>query len=184
VILARNFSSHFFNFFIASTPKATEDRYDMAIRVSDVRHPRRTSRGFDVCEIVFTVSDARRALPYVARLLNDALLAYQQVQDARQKLLYTLSKPQQDELILQRDYAIDRLNEVIDECNAVGLAHIHIPTGKAAFYAEIAQRPVTLLWQVGEPIETAWQSLMPQDICPPAILPRMKTAAVREPVHA
>lgn len=131
----------------------------MATRVSNVRSSRRSDRGFDVCEVVFSIAEARRALPYAARLLDDALRTYLRVQEARQALLDALRICEHDELIRQRDFAIDRLNEIIDECNAVGLAYIHIPTGRAAFRSEVAQRPVTLLWRVGQPIRGAWREL-------------------------
>jgi len=129
------------------------------MRVSDLHPPRRPSREFEFREVVFTVAQARRALPYVARLLRDAYQAYRCVQDARQKLLDTRSRREAEELIRQRDYAIDRLNEIIDECNAVGLAHIHIPSGLAAFHAVVGGWEATLVWRIDQPLESAWREL-------------------------
>jgi hypothetical protein len=114
---------------------------------------------FDVRVVVFSLGQARRALPYVARLMRDANRAYQRVQDVRALLADVLNHQQATELIRQRDYAIHRLNEIIDECNAVGLAHIHIPHGLAAFRAEIDSRPITLMWRIGEPVEMPWPDL-------------------------
>lgn len=117
-------------------------------------------------DVRFTVAEARRALPYVDRVLRDADHALAVVQDARLRLAVDPDSPGQERLIEQRDRAIRRLNETIDECHAVGVAYLDLSRCLVAFRSLINGRDVLLMWRVGEPIETAWSSIdEPELIC-------------------
>jgi hypothetical protein len=59
-------------------------------------------------------------------------------------------------LIQQRDEALHRLNCAIDECNAVGADLVDIAAGVVRFNAHVEDRVASLIWRLGEPVESAW----------------------------
>lgn len=129
-----------------------EARLDRVVSASDA--------AFD-CEwrrVVFCVERARRALPYVARVLRDAAEAYMVVRQCRHDLEQDTPTARTDraELCRQRDAALGRLNSAIDECNALGADLIDIPAGLVRFWSELDGKPASLHWQLGDPIGPAW----------------------------
>lgn len=108
-------------------------------------------------EVVFSVREAQRALPYVARILRDAAQAYREVQECRQMLATSsITAQQRAELCDRRDAALHRLNRAIDECNAVGADLLDIPLGRVRFNAILDGRKASLIWRLGDPIDNAW----------------------------
>ena len=110
-------------------------------------------------EVRFTLADARRALPYVARVIEDASQAYLEIQRTRRDLQCRIEPMHRLELDGQRLAALRRLDNAIDECNAVGADLLNIPQGLVRFSAEIEGRWVSLLWRLGESVINAWTSL-------------------------
>ena len=110
-------------------------------------------------ETRFTLDEARRALPYVARVIDDATEAFVAVQQARAGLAARPGARQRIELGATRDAALRRLNAAIDECDAVGADLLNIRLGVVRFNAEIDCGPVSLLWRLGEPVSDAWLGL-------------------------
>ena len=109
--------------------------------------------------VVFSVSEARRALPYVARTVGDICEGYQTAQQCRAALAQRPAVAQMEWLVHQRDSALHQLNRAIDECNAVGAEVIDISTGAIRFDARTNGRRLSLLWRLGEPTIGNWAGL-------------------------
>ncbi len=115
--------------------------------------------GDDWREVVFTVAQARRALPYVARIAQDAAHAFNTVQRCRQLLERAPSRTGRTTLCEHRDQAIQRLDQAIDECNLVGAHLFDLATGSVGFHSEVEGRLTCLLWRLQEPMYQAWRDL-------------------------
>jgi hypothetical protein len=112
-------------------------------------------------DVVFSVGGARRALPYVARVTQDAAEAFREVQFCRSALRDpVLPLNQRGLLSQQRDMALHRLDGAIDECNAVGVDLVDFARGTVRFSAELNGQHMSLLWRLGEPITGAWIELL------------------------
>lgn len=121
-------------------------------------------------EVVFSVRAARSALPYIARIAADAAAAFHVVRRSREALDVVCAVPamrtdlqrRRDivrHLCEQRDSALRRLDNAIDDCNSVGVDLIDIPGGIVCLPGEIDGRPVSLLWRLGENVTDAWDDL-------------------------
>lgn len=115
--------------------------------------------------VVFTIPQARRALLYVSRVVADAKVAYRCVQECRVELMRVESEQRptrrlRETLCARRDAALKALDSATDECNAVGAHLVDYSHGTVGFTAEVAGRPVSLLWRLGESIADAWK-----DVC-------------------
>lgn len=113
-------------------------------------------------DVVFSVAEAKRALPYVARIVADAADAFRIVQDSRDALgqiAVIADRKRKRELCELRDRAINRLNLAIDDCNAVGAHLIDLPNGQVSLPALVDDRPVSLVWRIGEDLAEAWAEL-------------------------
>ncbi|MEE9129868.1 MAG: DUF2203 family protein [Phycisphaerales bacterium] len=110
--------------------------------------------------VVFSVSEARRALPYVARAVRDICDGYQTAQRCRAALAQRPDLARQEWLVYERDSALRQLNRAIDECDAVGAEVTDISTGSIRFEARTRGRAVSLLWRIDEPTTGAWADLI------------------------
>lgn len=120
--------------------------------------------------VVFDIHTARRALPYVSRVAHDAAASFRRAQHFVHEIQQTASSRVRLNLGEQRDAALGKLNRAIDECNTVGADLLDIPAGVVRFNAVIDGRMVSLLWRLGEPVESAWQYLLEPELddCEPA----------------
>lgn len=109
-------------------------------------------------EGVFTLQQARSALKYLSRIVQDAVDAFEQANEARAALAKQ-SPSCRSELVQQRDEAIARLNRIIDECHGVGATIIDIPRGMLAMHIDDRGLSACVIWRIGEPVETAWRDL-------------------------
>ncbi len=112
------------------------------------------------CRVVFSVSEARRALPYVARAVRDICDGYQTAQRCRAALAQRPDVGKQEWLVHERDTALRQLNRAIDECDAVGAEVTDISTGSIRFEARTGGRAVSLLWRIGEQTTGTWADLI------------------------
>lgn len=113
-------------------------------------------------DVVFSVSEARRALPYIARLVADAADAVQIALDSRDELgcvAVIADRRRRRELSEQRDSALQRLNRAIDDCEAVGAHLIDVATGRIFLQGLVHERPVCLVWRLGDDVSEAWRDL-------------------------
>jgi hypothetical protein len=106
--------------------------------------------------VIFAVADARRALPYVARIARDASEAFLAAQQCRMALDGEGRGVHRTLLIHQRDDALHRLNFAIDECNAVGADLLDFATGLVRFNCQTGGRVVDLHWRLGESVDSPW----------------------------
>lgn len=111
-------------------------------------------------QVLFDVRHARRALPYVARIARDAAEAYRHVQCCRFALDSRMLMAERSSLEDRREEAMRRLNSCIDECNAVGVDLMNIPSGVVRFRSMIRGKLASLVWRLDEPVDTAWQDLV------------------------
>lgn len=102
---------------------------------------------------------SRRALQYVALVVQDACDAFHTAQSCRAALLQSPDASDAARHEALRDQALRRLNAAADECNAVGADLLDISRGLVRFAAEIDGRPVSLLWRLGENTTQAWRDL-------------------------
>lgn len=109
--------------------------------------------------VMFTVGEARCALPYVARVVADAAAAYHDAQACRAMIRATIDHGQRAALTVDLDAALAALNRATDECDDVGVNLVDLDRGVVAFAATIHGRPVSLIWRVGAPIDGAWRDL-------------------------
>ncbi len=109
--------------------------------------------------VVFSVSEARSALPYVALTVSDICEGYRTAQECRAALAQRPAAAQMELLVHKRDSALHQLNRAIDDCNAVGTEVTDISTGAVRFDARTNGRPVSLLWRIGEPTTESWADL-------------------------
>lgn len=110
--------------------------------------------------VVFSVSEARRALPYVARAVRDICDGYQTAQRCRAALAQRPDLAKQEWLVYERDTALRQLNRAIDECDAVGVEVTDISTGSVRFEAKTDGCAVSLLWRIGESTTEVWVDLI------------------------
>lgn len=116
-------------------------------------------------QVLFDVKHARRALPYVARIAGDAAEAFRHVQCCRFALDSRMLTAERKSLEDRREDAMRRLNFCIDECNAVGVDLMNIPSGVVRFRSMVRGKLASLVWRLNEPIETAWQELVELESC-------------------
>ncbi len=128
-------------------------------RLSVVRRAGSYSTDLIPRRVVFSVSEARRALPYVARTAGDICEGYKTAQECRASLAQRPAAAQMELLVHKRDNALHKLNRAIDDCNAVGAEVTDISTGAIRFDARTNGRSVSLLWRIGEPTNGAWAGL-------------------------
>jgi hypothetical protein len=110
-------------------------------------------------DVVFSVPQARTALKYIAHVAGDAVRAFNTVRRCRDLLDEGVSRETRALLCEQRDLAIQRLDQAIDECNQVGVHLFDLESGSLAFPSEIDGRPACLIWRCDWPIEPAWTEL-------------------------
>jgi hypothetical protein len=110
-------------------------------------------------EVLFSVAEARRALPYVAGVARDAAQAFNRVQRCRRLLASAPSARSRLLLCQHRDQAIERLDQAIDECNFVGAHLFDLQSGSVGFHGSVAGRAACLIWRSEDPVQSAWPDL-------------------------
>jgi len=109
--------------------------------------------------IVFRVSEARRALPYVSRAVTDIQQAFKTAKRCRAALKRRLSMEEKFSIEQMRDNALMQLNRAIDECDAVGANVVDMGKGTVRFESKTHGQPVSLVWRLGEPTNNVWPDL-------------------------
>ncbi len=107
----------------------------------------------------FTVAEANRSLPYVARVVDDVMSVYKRIVDLRRGLEDIGAGD--ESLELERDYerSMDRLGELVDELHMVGVELKDFEKGLIDFPAEHNGREILLCWQQGEQAVTHWHEI-------------------------
>jgi len=105
----------------------------------------------------FTVEEANRALPYVARVTDDIARHYRSVIDLRRQV----EEAEDNADAPRREYekAMDQLNDLIDELQQVGVELKDFEQGLIDFPAVYQDREVYLCWKRGEDKIVAWHEI-------------------------
>ena len=125
---------------------------------------RSTRHGLAGREVRFTADQARRALPYMLRLARDAAKHFHAARQCRHALAHAHNQHEAVHLMAERDAAVERLNSVIDEANAVGADLLDIPRGVVRFLGIDNGRKVIWLWTLGDPISGDWPLRLPAEV--------------------
>ena len=106
----------------------------------------------------FTVEEANRALPYVARVTDDIARHYRTVIDLRRQVEQA---GEDDDAAPRREYekAMDQLNDLIDELQQVGVELKDFEQGLIDFPAVYQDREIYLCWKRGEDKIVAWHEI-------------------------
>ena len=107
----------------------------------------------------FTVEEANRALAYVRPVVDDITTVYQRIVDLRRGIEQS---ERADELAAQeREYerSMDRLSNLVDELQAVGVELKDFEKGLVDFPAVHENREVLLCWHRGEPTIGHWHEV-------------------------
>ncbi len=104
-------------------------------------------------ERIFSAEEVSQALPYVERVLSDAVDAYNTAQRVRRELARCPNGLGHARLTQERDAAVAMLNRTVDECHAMGIAYIDIPRARVAFRVEFEGRPASVVWRLGEDLQ-------------------------------
>ena len=107
----------------------------------------------------FTLEQANRAVPYVARIMDDVRQTYRQAVGLQQQLERPM--PGDDVSRVQNDYerAVDQLNRYVDELHDVGVELKDYDLGLIDFPAMHEGREVCLCWRPGETQIVAWHEV-------------------------
>lgn len=107
----------------------------------------------------FTLEEARRALPYVSRIVKDVTACYREVLESRTRL--EMPQPADDPQELKRQYELgmDRLNVLVAELQGVGVELKDFERGLIDFPALHDDREICLCWHLGEDTIVAWHEL-------------------------
>ncbi len=106
---------------------------------------------------LFSPEQANRALPYVRRVVEDVQQTYAQITELRRLLEDGAeSTSQMRRAEDQYEQQLDRLGELMDELQLVGVELKDFQRGQVDFPCEIAGGRVLLCWMHGEPSVTHW----------------------------
>jgi len=107
----------------------------------------------------FTLEEARRALPYISRVVKDIMACYSYVLELRERL--EIPRPDDSSNELKRDYeaGMEKLNTLLEEMQQVGVELKDFERGLVDFPAWHDGREVCLCWHVGESTIGAWHEV-------------------------
>lgn len=118
-------------------------------RISAI-HPGSSGRKY------FTLAEANRALPYVARIIGDVRKTYHRAV-ALQELIDQPAKIERTDALHQEyEAVVDQLNGFVYELKEVGVELKDYDTGLLDFPALHQGREICLCWKHGEEAVAAW----------------------------
>lgn len=101
----------------------------------------------------FTVKQANKALPYIARIIDDVIAVYKRMVKLRNN---AGPKGMSDSEDAKYNTVMDRMNELVDELLLVGVLLKDYETGLVDFPAWRAGKRVYLCWKHGEKRVAHW----------------------------
>jgi hypothetical protein len=107
----------------------------------------------------FTLEQANRALPLVKRIVADIVRTHGLASSHRDAVQRTNGAKQVAAVQKELDSAIDRLEELVEELNAIGVELKDYETGLIDFVGRHDGRDVYLCWKLGEELITHWHEL-------------------------
>lgn len=107
----------------------------------------------------FSVEEANRALPYVGRIVDDITNCYQHAVATRQRIERPHTGDKLQSLKHTYEQAMDRLNELIEELQQVGVELKDFERGLVDFPAWIGNREIYLCWLRSEQAVNHWHEV-------------------------
>lgn len=107
----------------------------------------------------FTLSEANRAIPYVARIMTDITDSYTRAVHIRQRMDEPITEADAAAMQNQYEQLMDRLNDLVDEVTQVGCELKDFEKGLLDFPARFQGREIYLCWHLGEPSITHWHEV-------------------------
>lgn len=115
----------------------------------------------------FTLAEANKTLPYVRRIVEDIVAAYNDWKDRiyRYEVIAANSKSDEGEteeqvgLREEVDQIARRINRFIDELSEVGCVFKGFDGGLVDFHGRLNGRDIFLCWRLGEPTVAHWHEI-------------------------
>lgn len=116
---------------------------------------------------IFSTDEANRMLPLVARIAEDIVATYADVNQALQAFQAEEARakddPAREPVLAERNaevgHALDRFQKLIEEVEALGGTLRDYEQGSIDFYGEVDGQIVYLCWKRGEDHISHWHSL-------------------------
>ena len=107
----------------------------------------------------FSLSEANRALPYVARVVEDITSCYRTAVQLRQHIEHPMPEDCAEKLQSDYDRSMDKLSNLMEELHQVGVELKDFEMGLLDFPAVHDGREVYLCWHRGETNVQAWHEI-------------------------
>lgn len=104
----------------------------------------------------FTLEEANRSLPYVARIVSDIRAAYRTALDLQHRVEFPVPGDDVDAVQTECQKIVETLNGYVDELRQVGVELKDYNVGLIDFPAMHEGREVCLCWKHGEDRIVAW----------------------------
>jgi hypothetical protein len=107
----------------------------------------------------FTLVEANRSLPYVARIVEDLTASYREAIAIRDRLEHPHPDDAPEKFRSEYDRWMDRLNDLVDELRQVGVELKDLEKGLLDFPAVHHEREIYFCWHKGESTVRAWHEV-------------------------
>lgn len=107
----------------------------------------------------FTLGEANRSLPYVTRVVEDLTISYGRVVEIRQNLATLNPNDNRETLENELEAGMDRLSELVDELQQVGVELKDFEKGLLDFPSLHEGREIYLCWHRGEKAVHTWHEI-------------------------
>lgn len=108
---------------------------------------------------LFTLHEANKTLPLVARIVRDIVDAHGQCSHLQASIESTPRGRKIDELEAQLETRLQRLHDLVEEINQVGCELKDCSVGLIDFLARHQGRDIYLCWKMGEERINYWHEL-------------------------
>ena len=116
-------------------------------------HPPRRGKKY------FSITEANRALPYVARVVDDIVRTYDQAVALRKRIEQPHPEDSVEAVKNGYEKEMDHLNRLIEELHQVGVELKDFERGLIDFPAVHEGREILLCWHRGESAIQAWHEV-------------------------
>jgi hypothetical protein len=107
----------------------------------------------------FTLGEANRALPYLSRIVEDLTTCYHEVVNHRRRMENPSARDDRAQLEAAYEESMDRLSELVDELQQVGVELKDFEKGLLDFPAMYQGREIYLCWHRGEKSVESWHEV-------------------------
>ena len=107
----------------------------------------------------FNSEEANEALPYVSRVVGDITSYYRLAVQIRQQIERPGVDDDTEQLRVEYESVMDRLNALVDELQQVGVELKDFERGLIDFPCVHEGREICLCWHLGEDVVGAWHEI-------------------------